>query len=386
MQLVSAPLVGVPKMGVTRVGLVAKTAAPLPVSSVNAAAKLADVNDPKEVALPTEVTMPVRLALVVTVPAVKLAAVPVMFVPTRADGVPKAGVTSVGLFDSTLLPVPVEAVTPVPPLATGSVPVTCVVRLTFDNAPPSVKSPEEVTVPDREMPLTVPVPPTEVTVPTPGAGALMVWLGHVPVIVMLAPDTRAGVAVPEPPRATGKMPVVPPSIGSPVALVNVPLVGVPKMGVTRVGLVAKTAAPLPVSSVNAAAKLADVNDPKEAALPIEVTMPVRFALVVTVPAVKLAAVPVMFVPTRVEGVPRLGVTSVGLFDSTLLPVPVEVVTPVPPLVTGSAAPSVRELKCVTASITFTPLTYKCIFAPLGTVMPVPAAVFTVMLCPPDVLF
>ncbi len=51
------------------------------------------------------------------------AAVPVMFVPTKAEGVPSAGVVKVGLLDSTLLPVPVEVVAPVPPLATGSVPV-----------------------------------------------------------------------------------------------------------------------------------------------------------------------------------------------------------------------------------------------------------------------
>ena len=56
-------------------------------------------------------------------PILKPAAVPVMFVPTKAEGVPKAGETKVGLLDSTLLPVPVEVVTPVPPLATGNVPV-----------------------------------------------------------------------------------------------------------------------------------------------------------------------------------------------------------------------------------------------------------------------
>jgi len=32
--------------------------------------------------------------------------------------------------------------------------------------PPKVKLPEDVTVPDRDMPLTVPVPLTDVTVPT----------------------------------------------------------------------------------------------------------------------------------------------------------------------------------------------------------------------------
>ena len=72
-------------------------------------------------AFPTEVTSPVKLALVVTVPAVKPAAVPVMFVPTNAEGVPKAGVTKVGEFDKTTLPVPVEVVTPVPPLAMDKV-------------------------------------------------------------------------------------------------------------------------------------------------------------------------------------------------------------------------------------------------------------------------
>ena len=45
------------------------------------------------------------------------------------DGVPNTGVTSVGEFDSTTFVVPVLAVTPVPPLATGKVPETLVVRL-----------------------------------------------------------------------------------------------------------------------------------------------------------------------------------------------------------------------------------------------------------------
>ena len=81
------------------------------------------------VVFPTEVTSPVRLALVVTLPAVRPEAVPVMLVPTKAEGVPKAGVTSVGEVDKTTPPVPVEAeVDPVPPLATGSVPVTLAVK------------------------------------------------------------------------------------------------------------------------------------------------------------------------------------------------------------------------------------------------------------------
>ena len=82
----------------------------------------------KVVELPEEVTSPVRLALVVTVPAVNPAAVPVILVPTKANGVPKSGVTSVGDVDKTTSPVPVEVVVPVPPLRTGKDPVTLAVR------------------------------------------------------------------------------------------------------------------------------------------------------------------------------------------------------------------------------------------------------------------
>jgi len=60
------------------------------------------------------------------------------------------------------------------------------------------------------------------------------------------------------------------------------------------------------------------------ALPTEVIGPVKFALVVTVPAVKPEAVPVMFVPTRIDGVPRLGVTRVGEVARTTDPLPVVV--------------------------------------------------------------
>lgn len=65
-----------------------------------------------------------------------------------------------------------------------------------------------------------------------------------------------------------------------------------------------------------------VCDAIEVALPLEVIGPVRFALVVTVPAVNPAAVPVMFVPTSALGVPRAGVTRVGLVLITTFPVPV----------------------------------------------------------------
>jgi len=77
-RFVTTPLLGVPKAGVTRIGLVANTAAPDPVSLVSAAANCAEVNEPSDAALPTLVTAPVRFALVVTV-----AAFPDMF-PVKA--------------------------------------------------------------------------------------------------------------------------------------------------------------------------------------------------------------------------------------------------------------------------------------------------------------
>jgi hypothetical protein len=51
----------------------------------------------------------------------------VQFVNVPDVGVPNTGVTSVGDVLKTTLPEPVDVVTPVPPLATGSVPVTAVV-------------------------------------------------------------------------------------------------------------------------------------------------------------------------------------------------------------------------------------------------------------------
>lgn len=51
---------------------------------------------------------------------------------------------------------------------------------------------------------------------------------------------------------------------------------------------------------------------------------------VAVPAVRLAAVPEILVPTRADGVPRLGVTKVGDVENTRLVVVVPVV-PVAPL-------------------------------------------------------
>lgn len=113
----------------TRVGDVANTRAPEPVSSVTAEARLADDGVPRNVATPepSEVipVPPLATGNVPVTPVVN--GRPVAFVRVADDGVPSAGVTSVGLFERTTFPVPVDVVTPVPPLATGRVPVTPVV-------------------------------------------------------------------------------------------------------------------------------------------------------------------------------------------------------------------------------------------------------------------
>jgi hypothetical protein len=99
-----------------------------------------------------------------------------------------------------------------------------------------------------------------------------------------------------------------------VQFARLPDVGVPNMGVTNVGLVDKTVLPEPVEAVTPVPPLATGNVP-------------------VTPLVKGKPVALVNVPD--VGVPRIGVTSVGLVFNTTEPVPVETDTPVPPLTTGS---------------------------------------------------
>jgi hypothetical protein len=128
---------------------------------------------------------------------------------------------------------------------------------------------------------------------------------------------------------TGRFPVTPVVKGRPVALVRVPDVGVPKMGVTSVGLVDNTLLPEPVDVVTPVPPLA--------------TGSVPVTPVVSGKPVKLVATPDV-------GVPSKGVTSVGDVDSTTLPVPVFVPTPVPPLVTFSNGPVSNNASILSRSV------------------------------------
>jgi hypothetical protein len=83
--------------------------------------------------------------------------------------------------------VPAE-VTPVPPRATGSVPALIVDAST---APPRVKLPLEVTVPLKVIPLTLPVPLTEVT--EPPAEVEVIVIEPAPLVIAI-PDPAVNVA------------------------------------------------------------------------------------------------------------------------------------------------------------------------------------------------
>ena len=98
--LVNVALDGVPKAGVTNVGLVANTNDPVPVSSVTAAARFALDGVAKNVAIPVpKPETPVLMGK------------PVVFVKTPLAGVPRAGVVNIGLvsvlFVSVWVPVSV---------------------------------------------------------------------------------------------------------------------------------------------------------------------------------------------------------------------------------------------------------------------------------------
>ena len=101
---------------------------------------------------------------------------------------------------------------------------------------------------------------------------------------------------------------------------------------------------LPVAVIVAAANVpVKVGDADRTTLPVPVLVvtpvpPFATGKVPVTPVVKGRPVP--FVSVTEVGVPRTGVTSVGLVLRTLFPEPVLVVTPVPPLATASVPPSV----------------------------------------------
>ena len=245
--LVKVALVGVPRIGVTRVGEVAKTAEPVPVSSVKAPKRLAELNEPKDVALPTEVTAPVKLALVVTLPAVRPEAVPVMFVPTKADGVPKAGVTNVGEFAKTKAPDPVSSDTAEAKFAELGV---------AKNVATPVPKPLTPVLIGKSVAL---VRVAEVGVPNTGVtrvGDVANTNEPEPVSSVIAEAKLALEGVAKRVATPVPRPLTPVEIGKPVALVKTAALGVPRAGVTSVGEFDNTTLVVPVLVVTPVPPLA----------------------------------------------------------------------------------------------------------------------------------
>ena len=132
-----------------------------------------------------------------------------------------------------------------------------------------------------------------------------------PVSSVIAAAKFALVGVPKNVATPAARPETPVETGRPVAFVSTPDAGVPSAGVTSTGDVANTNAPVPVSSVTAAARLALVGVPKKVATPAaKPETPVEIGS------------PVVLVRTPLEGVPNAGVTSTGDVANTKEPVPV----------------------------------------------------------------
>ena len=238
-RLVATPEAGVPRAGVTKVGEVAKTSAPLPVSSVIAAARFAEDGVPSHVATPApKEPTPVPPLATGSVPVTPVVSgKPVAFVSTPEEGVPSAGVTRVGEVAKTSAPEPVSSE------SWPEMPAEVVI---------AVKAP-------APLPTRIPV----------------------------------RVVTPVPPLATGRVPVTPVVSGKPVAFVSTKAVGVPSAGVVSVGEVPKTATPVPVSSVIAAARFAEEGVPSQVATPAP-------KLVTPVPPLATESVPEVITPAALD--------------------------------------------------------------------------------------
>ena len=157
---------------------------------------------------------------------------------------------------------------------------------------------------------------TRVAVAAPSVGVTSTGevaktLAPVPVSSVMAAARLALVGVAKNVATPAARPETPVDTGKPVAFVSTPDAGVPSAGVTSTGDVANTNAPVPVSSVTAAARLALVGVPRNVATPAaRPETPVE------------TGKPVAFVNTPLAGVPKAGVTSTGDVAKTSEPVPV----------------------------------------------------------------
>ena len=142
-------------------------------------------------------------------------------------------------------------------------------------------------------------------------------------------------------------PETPVLIGRPVALVSTPLAGVPSAGVTNVGLLAKTNAPVPVSSeITPASSLDEVAANTLNLFPVSATVPLVAGSVITVPVPATAEAITCAVPDDVPGrvtllIPVRARFAEVRFSATLV-VPMNVVSE------GLALPLARSYADLTA--------------------------------------
>ena len=318
--------VATPNTGVTRVGVLANTLAPVPVSSVKAAAKLADVGVAKNVAtLAANPETPVEIGS------------PVQFVSVPEVGVPNNGVVRVGDVANTKRPVPVSSVTADIKLADDGVAKKVATLAAKPDTPVEIGRPvqlvkvPEVGVPNngvvrvgdvantkRPDPVSSDITPANsedevaantlsllpVVVKVPAVGNVTLVAAVVVSVKLKAPEVAK-----VDPSANVKVAAVAGAVKA--TLLILVAVATPNTGVTRVGDVANTLTPVPVLSVSAAAKLADEGVPKKVATlaakpetPVEIGRPVQL---VRVPEV---------------GVPNNGVVRVGDVANTKSPDPV----------------------------------------------------------------
>ena len=238
------------------------------------------------------------------------------------EATPRTGVTNVGLSDNTTLPVPVEVVVPVPPLATWSA------------------VPESVIASVPEVVIGLP----EIL---KNAGTDAATLVTVPVVGVVH-----DIGVPTPPPEVNTCPEVPAVVGK--LKLYVPATAWGKIEILPDVEPDKTNV-FAVISVNTALLatvppiipgLANVAPPNKLAFKLETNV----VLDTDKGAVPVDTVLINCPVTETlvpEASPRTGVTKVGLVERTTLPEPVEVVVPVPPLATGRAVP-----ESVIASVPF----------------------------------
>jgi hypothetical protein len=315
-----------PKTGVTRVGVLANTKAPVPVSSVTAVIKLAEDGVAKNAATPAaKPDTPVEIGS------------PVQLVRVPEDGVPNAGVTRVGDVANTKAPLPVSSVTAVIKFADDGVAKNVATPAANPDTPVEIGSPVQfVRVPDVGVPnngvvrvgdvanTKRPVPvSSDITLINSEEEVAANTLSLLPVVVKVPAvgnvTLEAAVVVSVRPKAPTVVRVEP-SANAKVAevagavkatLLILVAVATPKTGVTRVGDVANTLTPVPVLSVRADAKLADEGVPKKVATPVaKPDTPVEIGR------------PVQLVRVPEVGVPNNGVVRVGEVANTKSPDPV----------------------------------------------------------------